>query len=222
MVGSRIRVFWKLLDGTEYKFIKKKVFAGHSSILTKLWQKGSRFPIVICNASSPTCLLWRQLVDFQSSNFSAVHLAGCWGAMSPGSQVTLPSQSFKAFGLLPACLVECWEAPQTCISGSKSPAAQQTKLSWTMIWVYLSSYRPRYFITSRIYGTTPREVFFQLKHFAFQFKLKNSKTFIINIKLRSVEENYFSILISSQTMMKNMLFKLLVSKIQLLSSYISR
>lgn len=203
----------------DYRFIKTKVFAGDSSILTKLWQKGGRFPIVICNASSPTCLLWRLLVDFQAPNYPAVHLAGCWGAVSPGSQVALFSQGFKSLGLLSACLVESWEAPQTCISSSKCPAAQQTKLSWTMIWVYLSRCRPIYFITSRIHSIPPREVFLQLKHFVFQFNLKNSETFIINRKLSSVKQNYFSILSSSQIMMKNMLFKLLLSKIQLLSRY---
>lgn len=87
-----------------YKFIKTKVFAGDSSILTKLWQKGGRFPIVICNASSPTCLLWRLLVEFQAPNFSAVHLASSWGAVSPGSQVALPSQGFKAL----ACFQLAW------------------------------------------------------------------------------------------------------------------
>ena len=205
----------------DYEFVKTSV-CRDSSILTKLWQKGGRFPTVIHKASSPTRLLWRLLVDFQAPNFSEAYLAGCWGAVSPGSQVALPSQALKALGLLSPCLVQSWQASQICIFSSKRTAAQQTKLLWTMIRVYLSRCRTRYLITSRISSIHRREVILQLKHFTFQLKLKSSKTFIIDWKLRSVKQNYFSILSFSQLMEKKALFKILLSKIQLLSIYICK
>lgn len=110
MIDSRISVLEIVRWSRDCKFIKTKVFAGDSSVFTKLWQKGGRFPTVIHSASSPNCLLWRLLVDFQATNSSVVHMASCW-AVSPGCQVALSSQGFKALGFLSACLVESWEPP---------------------------------------------------------------------------------------------------------------
>lgn len=153
ILDSRISVLEIVRWSRDCKFIKMKVFSGYSSVLTKLWQKGGRFP-TIHNASSPNCLLWRLLVDFQATNPSV----STWHAVELWVLAARLLCLAKASRLLASCQL-AWQRvenhPQICISNSKFPAAQQTKLRWARVWVYLSRCRLRYFKTSRILGNQP-------------------------------------------------------------------
>lgn len=124
----------------------------------KVVTERGRFPAVIHSESSPNCLFWRMLVDFQATNSSG----STWHAVELWVLAARLLCLAKASRLLASFQLAWWRVenlPQACISNPKYPAAHQTKLWWTVIWVCLFRCTLRYFLASRILSIPAREDF---------------------------------------------------------------